>query len=379
MARRLASRLWTLAQLLKPSTWFRPTAAQPPRRILVLHHLLLGDTLMLTPLLAKLRATYPAAEIGLCCPRAFLPLYAAQPFGVIALPFDPREVSTLADLARRGPWDHCLIPAENRYTLLARALGARRITGFGGDRPGWKNRLLDQVASFPAAPACFGDFAASALVPGAPPRHFSPAQWPWAQAAPFSRPPGAYVVLHLGASSPLKYWPAARWMALAEWLSLQGYEIVWSAGAKETHLVSEVDPKQHFTSLAGKLDLLQLASLLVDAALMVCPDTGVAHLGRLTGTPTIALFGPGSPAICGAGEYWQDSPFIALSVEIPCRDQTTTFRRDAPWIRRCARSHGSGTGQCARPLCMEGINLQAVQAAARTLLADRADRPQAQG
>jgi ADP-heptose:LPS heptosyltransferase len=379
VAGRLASRLWTLAQLLKPATWFRPVAAQPPRRILVLHHLLLGDTLMLTPLLAKLRAAYPAAEICLSCPRAFLPLYAAQPFGVIALPFDPREVSTLADLARRGPWDHCLIPAENRYTLLARALGARRIIGFGGDRPSWKNWLLDQVASFPSAPACFGDFVASELVAGDPPRPFSPPHWPWAEAAPFSRPQGAYVVLHLGASSPLKYWPSARWMALAEWFALQGFEVVWSAGAKETHLVNEVDPAGRFTTLAGKLDLLQLAKLLTEAVLMVCPDTGIAHLGRLTGTPTVALFGPGSPAICGAGDYWQDSPFAALSAEIPCRDQTTTFRRHAPWIRRCARSHGGSAGQCARALCMEGISLQAVQAAARTLLADPAGLPQVQG
>ena len=30
-----------------------------PRRILIAHHLLLGDTLMLTPLLAKLRASHP--------------------------------------------------------------------------------------------------------------------------------------------------------------------------------------------------------------------------------------------------------------------------------------------------------------------------------
>ena len=373
MAGRLASRLWTLTQLLKPSSWFRPAPHSPPRRILVLHHLLLGDTLMLTPLLAKLRAQYADTEICLACPSAFLSLYAAQPFGVIAVPFDPRKVSTLKKLSQRGPWDLCIIPAENRYTPLARALGAQRIVGFAGDRPGWKNLLLDEAAWFPATPACFGDFVASELIPGTPPRHFSPEDWPWAQAESFSRPRQPYVVLHLGASSPLKYWPTARWMALAEWFSIQGFEIVWSAGAKETGLVDQVDAERRFTDLAGKLDLLQLATLLADAALMVCPDTGVAHLGRLTGTPTIALFGPGSPAICGAGDYWQNSPFVALSAEVSCRDQTTTFRRNAAWIRRCARSHGDGAGQCARPLCMEGIPLQAVQAAARSLLAGQPD------
>ena len=38
---------------------FRRRAPAGPRRILVLHHLLLGDTLMLTALLAKLREQYP--------------------------------------------------------------------------------------------------------------------------------------------------------------------------------------------------------------------------------------------------------------------------------------------------------------------------------
>ena len=40
-----------------------PARPQNPRKILVLHDLLLGDTLMLAPLLAGLRRRYPEAEI----------------------------------------------------------------------------------------------------------------------------------------------------------------------------------------------------------------------------------------------------------------------------------------------------------------------------
>ena len=49
---------------------------------------------------------------------------------------------------------------ENRYTPLARALGSRVVRGFEGDRPAWKNWLLDEALPFPISPACFGDFAA---------------------------------------------------------------------------------------------------------------------------------------------------------------------------------------------------------------------------
>ena len=72
-----------------------PTAAHAagvdPRRILVAHHLLLGDTLMLTPLLAKLRERHPGADIAMTVPRAVAPLYAGRPYGVRALAWDPRE------------------------------------------------------------------------------------------------------------------------------------------------------------------------------------------------------------------------------------------------------------------------------------------------
>src|SRR5258707_11753576 len=43
-----------------------------PRRILVVHHLLLGDTLMLTPLLAKLRELFPRAYLTMTPPVPFV-------------------------------------------------------------------------------------------------------------------------------------------------------------------------------------------------------------------------------------------------------------------------------------------------------------------
>jgi 3-deoxy-D-manno-octulosonic-acid transferase len=53
--------LLALWQSLKLAGKHRPDSH--PERILVAHHLLLGDTLTLTPLLAKLRQMYPRAEI----------------------------------------------------------------------------------------------------------------------------------------------------------------------------------------------------------------------------------------------------------------------------------------------------------------------------
>ncbi len=57
-----------ICQFASPGHWRRRKPAQP-ERILVLHHLLLGDALMLTPLLARLAARYPLAERYIACPK----------------------------------------------------------------------------------------------------------------------------------------------------------------------------------------------------------------------------------------------------------------------------------------------------------------------
>src|SRR6185437_17099880 len=102
----------------------------------------------------------------------------------------------------------------------------------------------------------------------------------------------------------------------------RGMTPVWSAGARETALVAAADPERRFPSLAGRLDLAQLWHLLQHARVLVAPDTGVAHLGRVVGVPTVALFGPGSAVICGAGDFFANSPYRAVTVDpFPCRDQ----------------------------------------------------------
>lgn len=326
----------------------RPEAA--PRRILVAHHLLLGDTLMLTPLLAKLAALHPAAERVMALPAGYASLYAGTPYGIRAVGWTP-AAPWISGLFERPGFDLAVVPGDNRHAWLAAALGARWIVAYAGDRPAYKSWAADELPAYPGSAAAWGDMVA-ALVPGPPPPPYDPAQWPAPPARAFEQPRASYAVLHVGASTPLKHWESARWGALARWLRERGLEVVWSAGRGEEAIVARCDPEGHFLSCAGRLDLCQLWNLVARARLLVAPDTGVAHLGRLTGTPTVALFGPGSAVLCGAGEFWRDSPYRAVTVDgFPCRDQTKLFRRDIAWVRRCGRS----TRECAHPRCMDAI------------------------
>ena len=354
-----------LAVLQGVRTLGRRRRSADPLRILIAHHLLLGDTLMLTPLLAKLREQFPRAAIVMTTPVHFVPLYRSRPYGVEALPYDPRNAATMMDLLKHSGFDVAFVPGDNRYSWLALALGARWIVAFAGDRPAYKSWPVDEYVSYSASPAACGDMLAH-LAEGDAPSAFRPDAWGDPEYRPFDLPRSPYCVLHLGARISNKLWGTEKWADLAAYLTRHGFTVVWSGGPGEERLVSAVDPNGRHVSYAGKLDLAQLWQLLKRAKLLVCPDTGVAHLGRVANVPTVTLFGPGSAVVCGAGEFWRQSPYHAVSVDdYPCRDQKLLFKREITWLRTCSRDNR----ECANNLCMQVIDLAMVVSAVDRMLA----------
>jgi ADP-heptose:LPS heptosyltransferase len=334
------------------------------RRILVAHNLLLGDVVMLTPLLAKLRALHADAEIVLLAAPALVPLYASRPYGVLALPFQPKRSDTIRALLDEAPFDLAVVVGDNRYAWVAAALGARHVVAHAGDASWSRNLMVDEQRPYAAQPAAWGDMVAD-LVDGPAPAPYSPVDWPAPPADAFDRPAGKYAVLHVGASTPLKQWPPERWRSLASELEARGLEVAWSAGRGEEGIVAACDPEGTRRSCAGRLDLAQMWHLLAHATLVVAPDTGIAHLARATGVPTVALFGPGSALICGPGAFWRAMPWRAVGApEFPCRDQQVLFGRRIEWVRRCGRS----VSECAEPRCMHAIAVGDVLRAADELL-----------
>ena len=331
------------------------------------HNLLLGDALMLTPLLAKLAARYPEASVVMTVSPPMTALYEGKPYGVKAIPYDPRDFTRRSSLFQESGYDLALVPGDNRYSWLAAAVGSRWIVAFDGDRPAYKSWPVDDLRSYSAGPRAWGDMMAD-LVDGAAPPPYQAVNWPAPPSRPFSLPSGPYCVLHVGASSVLKMWQPNKWRALAAALGKLGLEVVWSGGPDEDKLVRDIDPEGRIRSYAGLLDLPQMWHLLRGASLLVSPDTGIAHLGRIVGVPTVTLFGPGSAILCATGEFWRDVPYRAVTIEdFHCRDQRVLFKRKIDWVRRCGRS----SSECNKPLCMEAIAVDQVLFRCEELLRDR--------
>ncbi len=359
VAHALSVRLTTLSRRRRPAL---------PCRILVAHHLLLGDTVLLSALLAKLRARFPAAKIVLLTPLSMVPLYAGKPYGVEVWPFNPRDMRTVRAMRAQPTFDLALVPGDNRHSWLAAALGAKWIVAHGGERRGYKSWMVDEFVDYPTEPQAMADIFAD-LIPGPAAAPFRIADWPTPSCRSFDRPVAPYAVLHVGASTPLKRWNPERWRQLAEWLASRGYGVVWSGGKNEGSIVAEIDPDRRYRSYAEQLDLAQLWQLFAGASILVSPDTGVSHLARLVGTPTVTLFGPGSATLFGRGRFWQDSPRVDVTIEdFPCRDQQEQFSRVVPWVRRCGRS----ISECPAARCMQAIAPDVVIDAVERLLAQTA-------
>ncbi len=79
-------------------------------------------------------------------------------------------------------------------------------------------------------------------------------------------------------------------------LAAEGHHIVVTGAAKESALCAHITQEvPGAVSTAGTLGLDALTNLVADAALLLCGDTGVAHLATACATPSVVLFGPTPP------------------------------------------------------------------------------------
>jgi ADP-heptose:LPS heptosyltransferase len=105
---------------------------------------------------------------------------------------------------------------------------------------------------------------------------------------------GAAVVVHPGAASRSRCWPAERWREVVDRLVEHGHPVIVTGSADEQPLCAAVSGESA-QDLAGRLDLEGLARTVAEARLVLCGDTGVAHVATAYRTRSVVLFGPTPP------------------------------------------------------------------------------------
>jgi ADP-heptose:LPS heptosyltransferase len=266
--------------------------------LLVLRALGLGDLCTAVPALRALRAAHPGHRLVLAAPRWQEPLArlagvdeVAATEGLEPLPSRWRgvDVDVAVNLHGRGPQSSARLAALGPGRLLAFHHPDVPATHGG---PQWRQdehevhrwcRLLRswEVAADP-----------------------SDLRLPVPEGAR-SEHPGA-VVVHPGAASPARQWPAERFARVVRVLAECGQRVVLTGSAQERARCEEVvrlarlrDERGTAQVVAGSTDLIGLAATVAAARALVCGDTGVAHLASAFGTPSVVLFGPTPPAWWG--------------------------------------------------------------------------------
>ncbi|TCS34703.1 ADP-heptose:LPS heptosyltransferase [Paucimonas lemoignei] len=108
--------------------------------------------------------------------------------------------------------------------------------------------------------------------------------------------PGSYVCIHPGARMPALRWPPQDFARIADTLHDAGLQVVLVGSALETAIASTVQQHMHAPALnlVGKLGVGAFSALLSQARLVVCNDTGIAHIAAALQIPSVAL-------CCGSG------------------------------------------------------------------------------
>jgi ADP-heptose:LPS heptosyltransferase len=270
--------------------------------VLILRALGLGDFLTGVPAYRALRAGYPDHDIVLAAPQVLAPLAALTgaidrvlPTGELQpVPWRGSLPAVAADLHGSGPASHHLVRALGAGTTMMYASAADPQV----DGPWWDDAEHEvdrwcRLTEWWGVPADRGDLRLA--TPPTGPRAGEAGQPPGGPV------PGA-VVLHPGAASGSRRWPAGRFAAVAAALHAQDLPVLITGSAPECALAQQVAVSAGLPPdavVAGRTGLAELAALIAGAALVISNDTGVAHLAVAFGVPSVTLFGPVSPALWG--------------------------------------------------------------------------------
>jgi ADP-heptose:LPS heptosyltransferase len=263
-------------------------------RLVALRALGLGDLLTGVPALRALAAAYPEHRRMLAMPRALAPLALLS--GAVDEVVDAHALARLhprlrgaevaVNLHGRGPQSHEVLLDAAPRRLIAFAQPAVEGGEIGPEwRPGEHEvrrwcRMLSESGI-----AC--DPGALDIEPPAIPLP------DWLRGV---------TVVHPGAASGARRWPADRFARVARAEAAAGRPVAVTGGSAEVELarsVARAAGLPYEAVLAGRTSLEQLAALVAGAARVVCGDTGVAHLATALRTPSVVLFGPVSPGEWG--------------------------------------------------------------------------------
>ncbi len=330
----------------------------PPGRILLIQLQQLGDVLLTSPLLADLRAAFPSTRLDYLTAGRAASLLEGNPHPSELVRYDRAHALRMLWMVRSRRYDW-VIDAQSspRSAQIVLASGARRRIGWAVSGP-WRLVYSDPVRRDREPPG---------YVVRERQRLLGPLAVPVADRRPrvyldtAERAAGRDVLdgldaaasapkvgLVLSAGSPPSVWPSERFTALASRLAADGVVPVVLGTRGDEDAVTRCVAAVGAARRVDAPELRRFLAVISALDVLVCADTGPAHMAMALDVPTVTLYGPTH------AKHWNPGLPTTLAVNSP----RATCPACAGGLRRNAAAHR----------CMLEIEVGVVHARIRELL-----------
>lgn len=352
-----------------------------PKRILVRGVNWLGDAVMTTPAMYRLRERFPQAHITLLTPEKLAGLWEEQSWLNEVITFGAEDsLWKVAKKLRGQGFDlGVILPNSTRSALELCLGGVKNRTGYGGrarslllnqvvertpglvamrkrtvaeihrlvageadtaPKPGFKDHQLHHYLHLVAALGASEEPLFPKIETDSTKRNEIWAKYglPTDGRPVFGLNPGAEY-------GPAKRWPVENFIAVAgrvnqqiggHWLVFGGRGDVALAEQVATGVSAQIGSvgQGAVVNLAGRTSLRELAVILSGCRVVLTNDTGPMHLAAAVGTRLVAVFGSTSPELTGPGLPGSEK-VVFIRGNAPCQP---CFLRECPVDFRCLTS-----------------------------------------
>lgn len=283
-----------------------------PKQLLVVQTAFIGDVVLLEPLIAAVRARFPACEIDVVVRPEAAVLLETHPAVRQVIVYDKRGTEKgaagfwrLRRALQHRNYDVALVPHRSLRSALLVTLARIPLTVGFARGPG--RFLFTQRLPYLNSHEVTRNL--SLLQPlGIRENYRQPAVYPATAARERARHlladcAPAKIALAPGSVWPTKQWPEENFAALGgSLLAKAAGSVILLGGRAEQRLCERLAMAlgKKAISLAGKLNLLEAAAVLRHCDVLVCNDSAPTHLGVAAGCAVVTIYGPTIP---GFGFY----------------------------------------------------------------------------
>lgn len=348
-----SSLIWLFIILLK-TTQHRRVKPFDRARFLVPAYTGLGNFIMMTPIITALRKLYPSCHIHIIAGNNFGTEFVLEGTGTVDNTWILREDSTSIEKLwffwklRREHIDITFIPFDaspSFYWLGVMIAGIPRRIGHTSEilriQMGWTRKVLTDAVPV-RANRHETDLHLDLLeiINPCVERSYTTIVTTSDHEQVLKRfglTVEGYIVVQVsaanGTASP-KVWPLSGFHLLMERLYREGFIIVLAGDKMEKNIVDRFaeECSVPVINLAGRTSVQEVASVIKNAAALVCHDSGLMHIGNALQTPLVALYGP--------TDYVYTRPMAETSMiirkDLPC----------APCMANFAKTEGEAYNDC---------------------------------